>query len=100
MANPQQFYKRLNQLAGTSIKVNENNNIDKATLIDLERADDGMALGVIKENHSYFVKVSKKSGNNLSVADFAYIGGVQNVKDYQFSTLSEAQKQRNFKLRS
>ena len=78
MANQQQFYKRLNQLAGTGKKVNESTNIKNATLIDLERANDGTALGVIKENHTYHVKVSKRSGNNLTAADFAYIGGISN----------------------
>ena len=83
MANPQQFYKRLNQLAGTDKKVNESTDIKNSTLIDLERANDGTAFGVIKENHHYYVKVSKRSGDNLSPADFAYIGGVQN-KHYHF----------------
>jgi hypothetical protein len=100
MANSQQFYKRLNQLAGTDKKVNENISLNNSTLIDIERANDGIALGIVKENHDYHVKVSKVKGENLTVADFGYIGGFRNKAENQFKTLSEAQKQRNYKLKS
>lgn len=100
MANSQQFYKRLNQLAGTDKKMNESTDIKNSTLIDIERANDGTALGIVKENHEYFVKVSKVKGDNLSAADFSYIGGFRNKTENQFGNLSEAQKQRNYKLKS
>ncbi len=101
MANSQQFYERLNQLAGTSKKVNESTtSMKNSTLIDFQRAEDGTALGIIKENHDYHVKVSKVKGENISAADFGYIGGFRNKTENQFKTLSEAQKQRNYRLKS
>ena len=100
MANSQQFYKRLNQLAGTDKKIHESTDINNSTLIDVERANDGTALGIVKENHEYHVKVSKVKGDNLSSPDFTYIGGFRNKTENQFKSLSEAQKQRNYKLRS
>lgn len=99
MANSQQFYERLRQLAETS-KSNGSTSIKNSTLIDFKRADDGTALGIVKENHDYHVKVSKVKGDNLSAADFGYIGGFRNKTENQFNNLSEAQKQRNYRLKS
>ena len=90
------YYERLKNLANvnkTSIKESKSTNL--GTLIDYKRAPDGVAYGIVKENHEYFIKKSgtKKDPN---VADFAYIGGLSNISDYKYKSLAEADKQRNF----
>jgi hypothetical protein len=90
------YYERLKNLADvnkTSVKESQTRNL--GTLIDFKRAPDGVAYGIVKENHEYFIKKSgtKKDPN---VADFAYIGGLSNINDYKYKSLAEADKQRNF----
>jgi hypothetical protein len=89
------YYERLRNLS----KVNEAStkqslNRNLGTLIDYKRASDGVAYGIIKEQHHYYVK---KAGlkQDPNVADFAYIGGLSNIKDFEYKSLSEAEKQRN-----
>ena len=49
------FYIRLQQLAEVKkTPVQENRTI--GTLINYERGADGVAYGIIKENHNYFIK--------------------------------------------
>lgn len=89
------YYERMRNLANvdkTSIKESKNRSL--GTLIDYKRAADGVAYGIIKEQHHYYIK---KGGlnENLSVADFAYIGGLANITEFQYGKLSEAEKQRN-----
>lgn len=89
------LYERMRSLAEVNKKtVSESNNRTLGTLIDYKRAADGVAYGIIKENHHYYIK---KGGlkQDPNVADFAYIGGLQNIKEYQFESLAKADKQRN-----
>ena len=91
---------RMRSLAGVNqTSVNESKNHGLGTLIDFERAADGVAYGIIKEQHKYYIK---KGGlnENQDVADFAYIGGLGNVTDYQYTKLAEAKKNRNFLLQT
>jgi len=71
--------------------------IGMGTLIDFKRGTDGVAYGIIKENHHYYLKKSNKKGNPL-VEDFAYIGGLENITKSRYGKISEAQKQRNMIL--
>jgi len=94
------FKARVQHLAGVkNTSVNESKNRTLGTLIDVERAADGVAYGIVKEQHKYYIK---KGGlnENLNVADFAYIGGVQNITEFQYSKLAEAKKNRNFLLQT
>jgi hypothetical protein len=89
------FYARLKELAdvkNTSVKESKTRNL--GTLIDYKRAADGVAYGIIKEQHHYYVK---KAGTKESpdVSDFAYIGGLSNITNFQYKSLGEADKQRN-----
>lgn len=93
-------YERMRNLAQvnkTSIKESQNRTL--GTLIDTERAANGVAYGIVKEQHHYYIK---KGGldENLTVADFAYIGGVQNITEFQYDKLSVAEKQRNMLLKT
>jgi hypothetical protein len=89
------YFERLKNLSGankTSLKESGIRNL--GTLIDYKRGADGIAYGIIKENHHYYLK---KAGikQDPNVADFTYIGGMENITGYQYKSLSEADKQRN-----
>jgi len=91
---------RMRNLAGVKeTSVNESKNYTLGTLIDFERAADGVAYGIIKEQHKYYIK---KGGlnENQNVTDFVYIGGLGNVTDFQYTKLAEAKKNRNFLLQT
>jgi hypothetical protein len=91
------FNARMRQLAniGGTSSLKESNSLGE--LIDVKRTADGVAYGIVKENHQYYIK---KGGlrENPSVADFAYIGGLSNITEHQYPSLSTADKNRNFLL--
>ena len=93
-ASEEAFYQRLKELAEVNKPILKDNTRNLGTLIDYKRAADGIAYGIVKEQHHYYIK---KAGikQDPNVADFAYIGGLSNIRDYQYSKLSEADKQRN-----
>ena len=92
------FYSRLRELSNINKSVNEE--LTMGTLINFEKSNDGISYGVIKENHHYIIKKSITEGDNLHSADFTYIGGVQNKNEYNYKTISEAEKQRNLMIMS
>lgn len=95
-ASKEAFYERLRELAEVSKpSIKESRNLGE--LIDYKRAADGIAYGIIREQHHYYIK---KAGTkeNPNVSDFAYIGGLENIKEYQYGKLSEADKQRSMIL--
>jgi hypothetical protein len=92
------FFERMKELAEvnkTSVKETKTRNL--GTLIDYKRAADGVAYGIIKEQHHYFVK---KGGlkKDPDVSDFAYIGGLSNITNFEYPSLAVADKQRNMIL--
>ena len=93
-ASEEAFYQRLKELAEVNKPILKDNTRNLGTLIDYKRAADGIAYGIVKENHNYYIK---KAGikQDPNIADFAYIGGLSNIKEFQYSKLSEAEKQRN-----
>lgn len=98
-SNNEQFYKRLKTLSGI-VPVNESKNeTNTKTLIDFERANNGTVYGVVKENHQYLIKKALVTEGDVKVTDFSYIDGVENKGKYQYNSLAEAEKQRNFYLR-
>jgi len=94
------FYKRLRELSAIDKTKTSSTSLNAMTLVDFKRADDGTALGIIKENHNYYIKTSKAQGDKLSAADFAYIGGIENKRKYLFESLAKAEKQREFYMAS
>jgi len=89
------YFERLKNLAEVNkVSVKESKTRNLGTLIDYKRAADGVAYGIIKENHHYYVK---KAGlkQDPNVADFAYIGGLANITEFQYKSLAEADKNRN-----
>jgi len=96
-SNKDAFYARLRQLSDIKNNINENENRGLGTLIDYKRGADNVAYGIIKENHKFYIKKSNKQ-TDPNVADFAYIGGLENIKEHEYKFLSEADKQRNMML--
>jgi hypothetical protein len=92
------YFKRLQQLGEVHKPAINELQRSLGTLIDYKRAADGVAYGIIKEQHHYYIK---KSGlkEDPNVSDFAYIGGLGNITNYQYKKLSEADKQRNMMLK-
>lgn len=95
------FYKRLKELGGVNKSSNNPSaSLSNSTLIDFNRSSEGVALGIVKENHNYFIKTSSKKTDKLGAEDFAYIGGVENKYKYQYNSLAEAEKNRNFYIKT
>lgn len=94
------FYKRLKQLGGVTSSNNPPASLSNSTLIDYTRATDGRALGIVKENHSYFIKTSGSKVDKLGAEDFTYINGIENKHNYQYPSLAEAEKNRNFFIKT
>ena len=98
MSNPAAYYSRLKQLAEVNKSgVKNSQNYGLGTLIDYKKSSDGVAYGIIKENHHYYIK---KGGlkENLDVSDFTYIGGMENITEYRYDSLANADKKRNMML--
>lgn len=94
------YYSRLKELAnisGTKSRNNADKTFGLGTLIDYKRADNDISYGIVKENHHYYIKKSS-SKNKPDVSDFTYINGLENITNYQYSSLAEADKQRNLML--
>jgi len=93
-------YERMRTLAEVNKKITkESQNRTNGTLIDYKRAANGVAYGIIKENHNYYVKIAGlKQDPNIS--DFAYVGGLANITNFQYKSLAEADKQRNMMFHS
>lgn len=86
---------RMRQLAEVDKNsINKSLNYTLGTLIDYKRATNGVAYGIIKENHNYYIK---KAGikQDPDIADFTYIGGLENIKEYQYKSYADADKNRN-----
>jgi hypothetical protein len=92
------IYERMRELSG-NLKKDTNNESKISTLINTIKSNDGSTYGIIKENHHYFIKRTSKK-ENLNESDFAYIGGLENKNNYRFDSVSEAEKQRNFLVKS
>ena len=63
------------------------------------QAADGKYYGIIRENSKYFVKVATP-GKEMVAESYQYIGGVQNKKNYEYTSYANALKQFELKLGS
>jgi len=95
------YIQRLKQLGD----INPKNNLSESKsdgigeLENFKKASNGINYGIIKENQKYYIKKGG-SKENPNASDFTYIGGLGNKVDYQYNTLSEADKNRNMILQS
>lgn len=93
-SNQENFYKRLRELSDVDAR-SKSTSLDNQTLIEYSRANDGSALGIIKEDSSFYMKSSNTQGE-IAVEHFTYIGGLENKLKYKFETLSEATRVKNY----
>ena len=63
------------------------------------QAADGKYYGIIRENSKYFVKVATP-GKEMVAESYQYIGGIQNKKNYEYTSYANALKQFELKLGS
>ena len=96
-SNKEAYFKRLQELAEVKKPSLKESTRTIGSLIDFKRGADGVAYGIIKENHHYYIK---KGGikENPDASDFTYIGGLGNITEYQYNKLSDADKNRNMIL--
>lgn len=89
----QESLNRMKELMGETIDRTSTNSVVEIT----KEGPDGKIYGVVRENHQYFVKIADKKDNLLS-EDFKYIGGLQNKKDFAFTSYANAIKRLNLKF--
>jgi len=92
-SNENAFYQRMRSLANVNEAKKNETPSSLGDLVDYKRGGDNVAYGIVKENHNYYIKKSNKQGD-LGVEDFAYIGGLENIHEYKYNKLSEADKNR------
>jgi hypothetical protein len=91
-----QVTERMKELMGIKT-INENK---KTSVVELtKRGPDGNVYGIVRENHEYYIKITKKQ-NNLVVEDFQYMGGLQNKKQEVYPSYAKAIKHLNLKFHS
>jgi hypothetical protein len=91
-----QVTERMKELMGIKT-INENK---KTSVVELtKRGPDGNVYGIVRENHEYYIKITKKQ-NNLVVEDFQYMGGLQNKKQEVYPSYAKALKHLNLKFHS
>lgn len=85
---------RMRSLMGMS-PINENTNRSVVELT--KKGPDGKVYGIVRENQTYFIKVSDKT-ENLVAEDFNYIGGLKNKTDKSYTSYSQATRHLNLKF--
>lgn len=89
-----QINERMMELMGiTTINENKSTSVVELTKI----GPDGRAYAIVRENHSYFIKVADKK-ENLVKEDFKFIGGIMNRVPYP--SYEKAIKHLNLKFNS
>jgi hypothetical protein len=76
-----------------------NESTTNSTLEHVKYGPDGMSYGIIRENHTYFIKTCKNSDKNLTTEDFSYIGGLKNKMLESYKSYEEALKHLNMKFK-
>jgi hypothetical protein len=63
-----------------------------------KKSADGKIYAIVRENHSYYIKIATQKKGPLVTEDFQYIGGLQNKTEEAFPTYAKALKRLNGKL--
>lgn len=61
---------------------------------------DGNTYGIVRENNKFYIKIAPKKDTELMAEDYNYIGGINNKKEYEYSTYALASKQFDMKMMS
>lgn len=76
-----------------------NESTTNSSLEHVKYGPDGVTYGIVRENHTYFIKTTEKRDGKLISEDFEYIGGLQNKLDESYRSYEEALKHLNMKFR-
>jgi hypothetical protein len=87
---------RMLDLMGKMSTLNESKSFSELELI--KRGPNGIVYGIVRENHNYFIKTSKKPYGQFLAENFDYIGGLQNKNDERYNSYAEALKHLNIKF--
>jgi hypothetical protein len=89
--------QRIQNLMGKLSPINES--VENSSLEHIKYGPDGIAYGIVRENHNYFIKTTEKNTDKLSASDFEYIGGLQNKLDESYNSYEEALKHLNMRFK-
>jgi len=87
---------RIKDLMGKMSTLNESTSTSEVD--NVKKGANGVVYGIIRENHSYFIKTTEKTSGNILAEDFNYIGGLQNKNIERYDSYAEALKQLNLKF--
>lgn len=87
---------RIKDLMGKMSTLNESTSTSEVE--NVKKGANGVIYGIVRENHSYFIKTTEKTSGNILAEDFNYIGGLQNKNIERYDSYAEALKQLNLKF--
>ena len=87
---------RIKDLMGKMSTLNESTSTSEVD--NVKRGANGVIYGIVRENHSYFIKTTEKTSGTILAEDFNYIGGLQNKNSERYDSYAEALKQLNLKF--
>ena len=87
---------RIKDLMGKMSTLNESTSTSEVE--NVKKGANGVIYGIIRENHSYFIKTTEKTSGTILAEDFNYIGGLQNKNIERYGSYAEALKQLNLKF--
>ena len=87
---------RIKDLMGKMSTLNESTSTSEVD--NVKRGANGVIYGIVRENHSYFIKTTEKTSGTILAEDFNYIGGLQNKNMERYGSYAEALKQLNLKF--
>lgn len=90
-------FNRVKDIMNKITPINEA--ITNSSLELVKKGPDNIIYGIVRENHSYFIKTTNKESNdNLIAEDFNYIGGLENKIDERYPSYADALKHLNLKF--
>lgn len=87
---------RMLDLMGKMNTLNESKSFSELEFI--KKGPNGVVYGIVRENHDYFIKTSRKSSGRFLAEDFDYVGGLKNKYDERYRSYAEALKHLNMKF--
>jgi hypothetical protein len=76
-----------------------NESTTNSSLEHIKYGPDDTVYGIIRENHTYFIKTANKTNDKLTSGDFEYIGGLQNKMDESYRSYEDALRHLNMKFK-
>ena len=64
------------------------------------KAADGNIYGIIRESNKYYIKIAPHKDTEPLAEDYDYIGGINNKREYEYSSYALASKQFDLKMMS